>query len=115
MRLYILGSEHECRALPLRAVRPRYPGEALPIRELTLLHASDIPSPPEAPWAAPFAVPRWDDVRHAMAVLVADGVTASMDAVEEVAVAAYQQLTGSSYEDYLGEFEEYLFPDYADA
>jgi hypothetical protein len=82
------------------------------LRSEAFLHASDIPSPPEAAWAARFAASRWQDVRQAMTVLVRDGVTAGMDAVEELAVAAYAELTGRSYRDYT---DEYLFLEYADA
>jgi hypothetical protein len=88
-------------------------GDAL--RSEALLHAPGDPSPPEEAWAARFAGSRWQEVRRAIATLVGDGLTASMEAVEELAMTAYRQLTGNSYEDYLDDYEEYLFPEYADA
>jgi hypothetical protein len=83
-------------------------------RAEALLHASDNPSPPERAWATRFAGSRWLDVRQAMTGLISDGVTASMDDVEELAVAVYRQTTGGSYEDYWDECDEDLLPECAD-
>ncbi len=85
------------------------------LRAEALLQALGDPSPPEAGWAACFGGERWESVRQAMAGLAQGGLTMSMDAVEELAVAAYKQLTGRSYEDYLDEYEAYLLPESADA
>jgi hypothetical protein len=84
-----------------------------PFRAEVLLHAC----PPrgrrsERPWAAAL-VKRWDAVVDARWALWDEGLTATRDDVEELAVAAYSALTGKAHEEYLDEFEEQMFPQYA--
>jgi hypothetical protein len=84
-----------------------------PFRAEVLLHAC----PPHGrrsrrPWAAAL-VARWDDVRRARLALRDEGLTATRDDVEELAVAAYSALTGKTHSDYLDECEDQMFLEYA--
>jgi hypothetical protein len=80
-----------------------------PFRAEVLLHAC----PPngrksDRGWAA-HLVRRWDRVSGARAHLQAEGLLATRDAVENVALAVYQMLTGGTHADYMDEYEDTLF------
>jgi hypothetical protein len=62
-------------------------------------------------WAKPYIHKRWWKVEREVKRLIYEGFTASRDEVEEVAIAAFKQITGRSYEDYMDEFEPELQAD----
>lgn len=76
-----------------------------------LLHAWPGDSPPPDVWALPFGADRWDAVEAAMQAMGSEGLTASRDEVEAVAVAAYTVLTDATHEEYLDEYEDTIFRD----
>jgi hypothetical protein len=87
-----------------------------PLRAEAMMHAL----PPHGrrsrkQWAASFVGRRWHKVERAMRELEAEGVAASRDDVESVAVNVYRTLTGKSYEDYMDEYEDLLLAERADA
>jgi hypothetical protein len=84
-----------------------------PFRAEVLLHAC----PPhgmrsQRRWATDL-VRRWDAIERAMAALREEGFTTTRDDVEEIAVDVYKHVTGKSHSDYLDEYEEHMFPEYA--
>jgi hypothetical protein len=81
-----------------------------PARAEALMHAL----PPHGryswkPWAEQYSGKRWRAVECAMRELEAEGITASRDDVESVAVYAYRALTGGTHEDYMDEYADSLF------
>ena len=66
-------------------------------------------------WASPFRGGRWRKVERAMRAISAEGITASRDDIESVAVSAYRALTGNTHEDYMDEYADTLFAGHADA
>lgn len=82
------------------------------VRAEALLHAwpSEAP-PPEGEWTLPYGADRWAAVEEAMQQFRGEGLTASRDRVEQIAVAAYRAATGVSYEEYLDEYEHLILPD----
>jgi hypothetical protein len=84
-----------------------------PFRAEVLLHAC----PPHgrrsnSGWAASL-VARWDAVAAARVALRDEGLTATRDDLDELAVGAYKTVTGKTHADYLDEYEDILFPEYA--
>jgi hypothetical protein len=74
-------------------------------RAEALLHAwpTEAP-PPDGRWTLPYGADRWAAVEEAMQHLRAEGLTASRDRVDAIAVAAYEAATGAPYdEDEFGE------------
>ena len=83
-----------------------------PVRAEALLHVWPAGSPPpDGLWALPFGADRWDAVEAAMQAMRSEGLTASRDEVEAVAVAAYSVLTGTTHEEYLDEYEDTIVRD----
>lgn len=86
-------------------------GEDEPLRAEALMHASlDFIPRRDKAWSAPFAGSRWGRVAVAMRVLEDEGFTATRRDVEALAVAVYKAVTGKTFDDYLDEYEDTLYP-----
>ncbi len=83
-----------------------------PVRAEALLHAwPSEGSPPDGAWTLPYGADRWTAVEAKMQRLRDEGVTASRDDVELVAVAVYKAVTGKNHAAYLDEYADTIFLD----
>lgn len=82
-------------------------------RAEALLHAwpPEACAPPDGAWTLPYGADRWQAVEAKMQRLRDEGLTASRDDVELVAVAVYEAVTDKNHAAYLDEYADSIFLD----